>query len=64
MKRWTIIFAIAAALLFIRVDIWSWGQVTPVVLFGWLSTAELYQLFILAAGYLLLVVGVMSDSKD
>ncbi|MBI4456880.1 MAG: hypothetical protein HY644_13420 [Acidobacteria bacterium] len=54
-KRESIVYLLAAILMFIRVDLWWWGKITPVVLFGWIDVAMLYQIGIWFVGWLLVV---------
>ena len=55
MKSGAFVYIIAALLMIFRVDWWWWGTSTPLVLFGWLSLAEMYQIGIFLVGWLLLI---------
>ncbi len=57
-KREKVIYCLAAILIFIRVDIWWWGEEMPLILFGWLNLPMLYQFGIWVAGYLLVLYTV------
>jgi len=62
------IYVIAGLLMIFRADWWWWGKATPIVLFGWLSVAEVYQLGIFIVGWALVfyaAYGVWKiDDKD
>jgi hypothetical protein len=55
MGKEALVYIIAALLMIFRADWWWWGKATPIVLFNWLSVAEIYQIGIFFAGWALLV---------
>ncbi len=55
MGKEAFVYIAAALLMIFRADWWWWGKSTPVVLFGWLSVAEVYQILIFFVGWALLV---------
>ncbi len=50
-----LLYAICAFLVFIRVDLWNWGEISEPVFLGWLSYNELYQFFIWLVGFILVL---------
>lgn len=53
--REIVVYLIALLLMLFRADWWWWGKITPIVLLGWLTVAELYQLAIWLVGWLLVI---------
>jgi hypothetical protein len=53
--RLSVVFAAAVLLMLIRVDFWWWGEVSPPVLFGWLTAPMLYHLGIWFSGWMLVL---------
>jgi hypothetical protein len=48
----------------LRVDFWWWNELSPPVLFGWLTAPMLYQLGILLCGWALAVYAARNLWKD
>jgi hypothetical protein len=60
----TIVYIIAIALLFLRVDFWWWGTKVQPVLAGWITVPMLYQLGIWAVGVVLVFTVCLVVWKD
>ena len=60
----TIVYVVAVALLFLRVDFWWWGTKIQPILAGWITIPMLYQLAIWAVGVVLVYTVCMVVWKD
>jgi hypothetical protein len=58
------IYVLACVLLIIRVDFWWWGTKIQPIIAGWLTIPMLYQLFIWAAGVVLVYIVCLVVWKD
>jgi hypothetical protein len=54
-KELLLVYALAVLLMFVRIDYWWWGKSMPMILFDWINLPMLYQFFIWAVGYLLVI---------
>jgi hypothetical protein len=51
-----LIYVIAGIILIVRIDFWWWGKKIHPIIAGWLTIPMIYQFFLWAVGYALVLI--------